>query len=393
MRGRTEQELKVPTTVTEVAARRSTVEAALPVLPPLAAVVEIAVLFAALTLGDWLHPGIELADIRPHPFWIPVLLLSVQYGTVSGLIAAGVAIALTVSGGFPEQGTSETYFTYLLKIWIEPILWIGAAVLVGQFRMRQIAHKRELLGKVEELTSQRAAIADYARNLRSHCTALERQIAGRNDGDPLRVLQALQQARDATAGATDDALSQALAHLVGAAMPGARASLYGADSTGLRIAAASHDEPGTHARPWIGSSDALYRSIVLEGVGASVLTRDGEARLGGTGIAAVPVYAQSATGVGPTRHVIGMLKIDDMPASALTSTCLPALSAMGLAFAPALDARSSGRPVPVMVVAAPVPLTSSQKIWRHLRWLRGREPSATETTTDVPQRHASSVKR
>ena len=85
-------------------------------LPPWTAIGEIVVIYAALLTADWLHPGLELSDIRPHPFWFPVLLLSLQYGTVSGLLSAMIAIALLALGGFREQTPSETYFTYLLTI-------------------------------------------------------------------------------------------------------------------------------------------------------------------------------------------------------------------------------------------------------------------------------------
>ena len=385
--------MKVRTTATEISTTRSAAEAMLPVLPPLAALIEIAVLFGALVLGDWLHPGVELADIRPHPFWIPVLLLSVQYGTVSGLIAAAVAIGLTVTTGFPEQGTSETYFNYLLKIWLEPILWIAAAVLVGQFRMRQIAHKRELIGKVTELTSQRAAIADYARNLRSHCTALERQIASRNDSDPLRILQALDQTKALLADPAREATGHALAQLIEVAIPGAHATIYTADATGLRIVASNRAPIESYPRQWIGPTDPLYRTIVLEGIGASVLTREGEMRLAGAGVAAVPIYSTTPAGNSTARHVIGMLKIDEMPAAALTDTCLPALAALASPFTSALEVRTAGQQIPATPVAAPLLLSPSQKIWRHLRWLRGREPAPTDALGERAPRQVSAVNR
>ncbi|MEQ1612272.1 MAG: hypothetical protein ABL904_05935 [Hyphomicrobiaceae bacterium] len=365
----------------------------LPVLPPLAAFLEIAVLYSALVLGDWFHPGIELAEIRPHPFWVPVLLLSVQYGTISGLVAAGVAIALTVGTGFPEQSTSETYFNYLLKVWIEPILWIGAAVLVGQFRMRQIAHKRELVSRVSELTSQRAAIADYARNLRTHCTALERQIAMRHDSDPLSVLAALHLANTASSTAEGMELSPLLTKLVAVALPGGSATLYCADATGLRIVASTHGTLDGHPLPWIGPTEPLYRSIVVDGSAACVLTPEGEAQLAGTGLAAVPVFASTNAHASMVRQVAGMLKIEQLPASILTPSIIPALAGMALAFAPALEARATGRPGPAIIATVGPPLSSSQKIWRHLRWLRGREPLPPHAASEPVQRQISSVNR
>ena len=50
--------------------------AALPVLPPLTALAEIVVLFALIYGLDQLTPNLSILDLSPHPFWIPVLLVS-----------------------------------------------------------------------------------------------------------------------------------------------------------------------------------------------------------------------------------------------------------------------------------------------------------------------------
>ena len=65
----------------------------LPVLPPLIALVELAALIGLIVLVDWATPDIDLTDLKPNPLWLPVLLLSLQYGTVSGLMAALFAVA------------------------------------------------------------------------------------------------------------------------------------------------------------------------------------------------------------------------------------------------------------------------------------------------------------
>ncbi len=76
----------------------------LPVLPPLSALAEIVILFALIYIVDELTPTISVLDLSPHPFWIPVLLLSLQYGTVSGFLAAATAIGLSLYGGVPRTG-------------------------------------------------------------------------------------------------------------------------------------------------------------------------------------------------------------------------------------------------------------------------------------------------
>ena len=96
-----------------------------------------------------------LSQMQPHFFWLPVLLLSLQYGTVSGLLAAGVAIVLTAWLGWAEQEVGENHFNYLLRISTQPMLWLVAALLLGQFRLRQIEQAGwQLLGMIEQMLAR-----------------------------------------------------------------------------------------------------------------------------------------------------------------------------------------------------------------------------------------------
>ena len=347
----------------------------MPVLPSLAALIEIAVLFTIIVGANWLHPGIDIADIRPHPFWIPVLLLSLQYGTASGLLAAGVAIAITAINGFPEQSTSETYFAYFLKIWIEPILWVGAAVLLGQFRMRQIARKQALITQITELAKQHETLSSYTTKLRSYCTALERQIAGRSEPNVLLALEAL----SATSGQASG-LDQSFARVISLTLPGARATLYVADPAGLRLVAVAGTPPESDTGAWIASTHPLFRAVVAEARSVSVLTPEGETSLAKAGLAAVPVGTSTAHG----SKIAGMLKIEEIDPASFGRATLPALEAIAHALSPALEAllSQSGR---VGVASAPKtavrPEASGPRFLRHLRWFSRVEPKDGNSAT------------
>lgn len=361
---------------------RITASARPPVLPPFAAVMEIVLAFSAIVAFGWVVPTVDVYEIRPHPFWIPVLLLSLQYGTVSGLLAATVAIALTTLNGFPEQSTSDSFFTYFLKIWIEPILWIGAAVLLGQFRMRQIAAKQDLARQVVELSSQRAAIADHAVNLRAHCNALERRIAGRREPDALRLLEALQLA----AGARPTDLRAHFTSVVELAFPNARASLYLSDGSILRVVATCGSGSNVAAGQSFERNHALYDAIVEHGLSLSVLSADGERLLDGQGLAAVPVLHRAATGRDITLPALGMLMIEAVDASLLGAPAMTGLPILAAAFAPALAAmREAGvghdpavvgsHHLPVATNIAAKLLENRTRFMRRHQWLRASPSS------------------
>jgi polysaccharide biosynthesis protein PelD len=343
-----------------------------PVLPPPAALVEIAVLFGLIIGLAWLT-GQDLGDLRPHPFWVPVLLLSLQYGTVSGLLAAGIATAFTAFGQLPEQIVGETYFVYFLRIWIEPILWISSAVLLGQFRMRQIANKMELVRQVEELAAQRASLAEYSVKLRHRCEALERRLAGRQEPDALLMLQAISQARQAGA----PGLGAAFSHVMAAVLPGSRASLFVLDhdpsrGTGAkqlrRVLIASPTGGGAHAdesaASGLDAAHPLYQCIALRGEGVSVLTAAGEAKLAGQGLMAVPIRSEHGA-------VIGMIKVESLDSHLLGASSLAALDAAAMALAGPLQALlvhhiATALSVGPVLGTAAATQQSGASAWRHV---------------------------
>ncbi|MGE0517102.1 MAG: hypothetical protein AB7O71_24505, partial [Hyphomicrobiaceae bacterium] len=183
----------------------------LPVLPPLAALFEIVVLVICPGLLDYFVPGFpSLNETQPHFYWLPVLLLTLQYGSASGLLAAGVAIILANLLGWPEQEIGENHFNYLLRIWLQPVLWIATAVILGQIRLRQIERKQALGRSVALLTQQRAALAEHAQNLRARCDRLERFIATRHEADGLALLSALGRTQTTSAAEAMEALREAV---------------------------------------------------------------------------------------------------------------------------------------------------------------------------------------
>lgn len=363
-----------------------------PVLPPFSALIEISILFALIVSADWLHPGVDIADIRPHPFWAPVLLLSLQYGTASGLLAAGVAIAITAFNGFPEQSTSETYFSYFLKIWIEPILWVGAAVLLGQFRMRQIARKQALVAQITELANQHATISDYTSKLRTYCTALERQIAGRSEPDVLLVLAALNAA--SLSSDKTGSLDQGFSNVMALVLPGARATLYTADPSGLRLAAVAGPSSEGGTRAWIATTDPLYRAIVDQARSMSVLTKDGETVLAGAGLAAVPVRISAAARSALDHRIVGMLKIEEIDPAAFGCAVLPALEAIAHALAPRLEAllvQNGQLPFAPTTPSVVQTDSSGRRLLRHFRWFGRGQPQGNLATEDASDQTKSRV--
>lgn len=118
-------------------------------------VIELGVIYLALFLIDLLffaEAGGFFA-LSPHPFWLPVLLISLQYGFVRAIAAAASAIALNWLFLAPEQVLGQPYFDYLIRNSVTPTMWLCVALVVGELRQRQIldqAHADEELKRLRE---------------------------------------------------------------------------------------------------------------------------------------------------------------------------------------------------------------------------------------------------
>jgi hypothetical protein len=313
----------------------------LPLLPPLTALVELAVAFALIYGLDWLNPQLGILDMQPHPFWIPVLLLGLQYGTVSGLVAAGAAILASLFAGLPEAGIGENHFAYFLRVWGQPILWIAMALLVGQFRMRQIATKQELRRLGVQLARQRDDLAHHADGLRTRCEMLERELAARRGAAPHLAVARLA----ALERGSEPALTrQALGAVVDVVFPGGRARLYRLVD-GALVEQAGDDEQAAGERRTIPRSHPLVMAVISGRASLSVLDASGERLLDGFGIVAVPVPLRDGSGA------CGMLALEQGAPDAVSAEGIAALEAIARVLSERI-ARTAATPA---VVTPPLP--------------------------------------
>jgi len=337
----------------------------LPVLPPFAAIVEIAVFFIPIALIETFDPTIiDFSTWQPHPFWLPVLLLSLQYGTVSGLLAASIAIGVSVLLGFPEQEVGENHFAYLLRIWLQPVLWIAAAVILGQFRLGQISERNALQERLDEALTQRRSLAAHAENYRQRCERLERQFATRPVNDATALVDRL---LDISSGSGPEHF-QAVLDCIAIVTPGADASLFRAGPEGLSLVARRGSLGEDIVQSHIARDSGLFRSVVGEGRQLNALFEGDAALLDGIGLAAVPV--SNAAG----DRIVGMIKIDFAPASIFSEDLTDRLAVVSRHAVDAFSADDqhgdAGNPL------RQTPQTSSARIAarRRMAWQRPSRP-------------------
>lgn len=333
----------------------------LPVLPPLAALVEVLVLVIVPGLLDLFVPAFPaLNEIQPHPFWLPVLLLSVQYGSVSGLMAAGAAIVFSALLGWPDQEIGENHFSYLLRIWLQPVLWLATAVVLGQFRLRQIERMEALAGNVAELSSQRQAIAQHASDLRGRCEELERVIAVRRDPEARRLMAALGRIQAPDPDAAKSALQEAATLAFGDCC----LSVWVKEAGRLRLADRLGASAGPSSRQEIATTEPLAVAVAGEGRLLCVMTAGDERDLAGWGVAAAPLH-------GAGQSVAGLLLLERSDAAELDATLGLRLTALaGIVGQRMVEAAATMEPITLARGGrtAVTDVRLADRGWRQVRW-------------------------
>jgi hypothetical protein len=304
-----------------------------PVVPPRLALLEIGLLLAVAVAEYAIEGFPAISRINPHPYWIGILLLSLQYGTVSGLMAAGIAIIGTVLIGMPEPDIEERYFNYLVRVWTQPVLWLLTAMILGTFRARQIEQRDDLRLEVANLRTRGSTLLDHATNLRSRCAMLERRIATRDATDAGQLLASLGRLNEAEPGRWATALKAALA----AGFPGAQLSLYAVDGDKVRHVlthATGPDKGGTTPPAAIAPDAALLPAVIGARRALSILNPADDSLLQGHGVAAVPVFTDAQ---GALPRVIGLLIADRLPPAQIDASMTRRLSVIATHLVPALQ--------------------------------------------------------
>ncbi|MCU6454545.1 hypothetical protein LPN01_10700 [Sphingomonas sp. A2-49] len=269
---------------------------------PIRIALELAIGFALLAGADrWLTGGSGFAGVQPNPYWIPVLVMALAYGTGPGVIAAGIAAALWLAHVHDGSGERD-YLDHLFHLSLPPLLWFVAAVAVGEVTTIRLARHARL--------DRRGRIA--MRNVARMTEAF----------DSLSRTNRRLQVRIATDGATIGHVVDVAARLAAPDAAVRRTAMIALvaiaartdDFTCYRIA-------GSEARAWLRSDQATARRDALpvalidrlvrrRGL-VHVARRADRPALEGIGVVAVPL-ADAATGA-----LAGCLVLHSMPFAAL----------------------------------------------------------------------------
>jgi hypothetical protein len=245
----------------------------------------------------------------PNPFWLPVLVLSLQHGMAAGLTAAVLAAALQLLDGPPPALLPEDLYSYVGRIAAEPIGWTCVALLIGHTRSRQLDHLKELEADLAEQSQQAAVVADLCEDLRARTETLERHIAANADASNVDVAEAITELHDATWDNFADRLARFVSLMTGTA----EFSILMLRDGALKPVFHPADDHRQAADAVVAAEDPLFAAIVNEKRILSATRIADRTLLGNRGVLAGPLVDPQAS-----DRVLGMFAIagaalDDHP--------------------------------------------------------------------------------
>jgi hypothetical protein len=125
----------------------------------------------------WL-PSVAASTAMPHPFWIPVLLMSAQYGIMGGLFATLSATAVFFLTGLPPQSPMQDFYSYAAVVAAQPCAWFATALVLGSLRTLHIHHQSDVQERLDQTTAIADDLGDGLQRAVQEIELLERRIAG-----------------------------------------------------------------------------------------------------------------------------------------------------------------------------------------------------------------------
>jgi hypothetical protein len=219
--------------------------------------IEFLVLFAlSLLIAHAMLSG--TSGTYPHPLWLPVIVLSLQHGTRAGITAAVAASGLFLSEGLPPAVLSEDLYQYTARVFVEPIGWTCAALLIGYLRDRQIRERSELRAELAERDQHCRAVAELCDDLRKRAEMLERHIAANAISSHADIVEAVCSLHESDLTNFTDRLSRFILLMTGAS----EFALYLLQNNELRIAIDVPNEPSNPADMVVPAHDPLFEAVV-----------------------------------------------------------------------------------------------------------------------------------
>lgn len=136
------------------------------------------------------YQGHRFRSISPHPFWIVLLPVVVQYGTQKGFLCAFLCSLFLLVGNIPPRAIDQNLYVYYFSVMHNPLLWFVTSFILGELRVRHIQESKDLAQKVLQIQEENHILEKAFRNLKKIKENLEIRMASHwlTPSTPLRAI-------------------------------------------------------------------------------------------------------------------------------------------------------------------------------------------------------------
>ena len=276
----------------------------------LVAVVETLVYLSVLVLlNEIWGDGKRFINVGLHPFWVIVLLTSVQYGLNEGLVAAVLSILFLYVGNVPPMQGDETFFAYQYRLGFLPVLWLLAAFILGRTRDQLDIDKKNLHQELHKAREEAMTISNGYETMRGKKESLEIHLTGLQKTTAMvyNTFQAMEKLDPAV-------VLSGVSSVVQTALNPKKFSIYSYGPNGFEAAIAHGWQSTDSYLRRIPPSQPLCQEIAQKKRLVCVVNPEDEKILQKQGVLAGPLIDPK------TKEVFGMLKIEDMDLLELNSS-------------------------------------------------------------------------
>lgn len=196
-------------------------------------------------------------SVSPHPFWILVILISAQYGTLAGLLAALASTVVYLSGSLPKQSIVQEWNVYFFLLAKTPILWFITAIILGELRMKHIRERARLRELANTAKAREKKLADAYESLKHIKERLEIRVASETH-TRLMILEALEEMEESK----KKEIGKKACDLIKAFLAPEKSSIFMLDSHQLKCFETAGWGINDHFARSFSSKDPLYQEIV-----------------------------------------------------------------------------------------------------------------------------------
>lgn len=263
---------------------------------------ETAVMLSLLVLGnELLSDGHRWLGVSLHPFWIVVLLITCQYGTLPGFMAVAASTAALYVGNVPQEMLSETFFEYQIRLAFLPGLWLITAFVLGEIRVR-LESKYEAVDKsFIQMKAEADRIVTAYERLKAAKEYQELTIASQQ-----RSAAALYQTFKYLMATNPAHIIRDLDKIVVTALNPQKFSVYALGPNGFEAATCYQWAPTDHYLARITPDHPLFREIAQKKRLVCVVSPTDKEILSGQGLMAAPLIDVE------TGQVFGLIKIEEV---------------------------------------------------------------------------------